>query len=168
MKFTPTLLFIVRGINLPNIDVYTGRLLGASDFSREHLIPKKFFRKAKHADHPFNVVPCHRHINNKRSDYRLGDLYVSRRLNSFDYEPVLLREDRSVGIVNRKRRVFYPSPSADKGMIARNCLRVLSEYDYLYDYFDQIVEEPTLLHIWKNYPDSNYERLLKNNFDKSK
>lgn len=168
MKFTPSLFFIMKGVVLPKIDVYTGKILAASDFSKEHLIPKKFFRQSKHANHPYNIVPCHRYINNRRADYRLGDLYITKRLNQFDYEPIYVNDEATVGIVNRKRRVFYPTPNADKGMIARNCLKVLNDYDYLYDYLDQIVEEPTLLHIWKNYPDSHYERLLKNNFDKSK
>lgn len=165
---TSTLLFIINGIKLPDIDVYTGKILNKCDLSREHLIPKKFFRRSQHANHPFNIVPCHRYINNRRSDFRLGDLYISKRLNSFDYEPIHVSSDLTVGIVNKKRRVFYPSPNANKGMIGRNCLIVLHSYDYLYDYLDQIIEDPTLLHVWKNYPESEYERLLKMHFDKSK
>jgi hypothetical protein len=36
----------------------------------------------------------------------------------------------------------------------------MQEYDYLYDYLDQIIEDPQLFDIWKNYPESDYEKQL--------
>lgn len=160
MRISQRILFRVRGIELPNIDIYTGRVLSIPNLSKEHLIPKKFFRNKKHANHPLNVVPCHKYINNQRSDYRFGDVYIDLSSNTYDYDPIHIGVDDSIGIINHRHRVFYPSHYADKGLIARNCLVVLDDHHYLYRYLDEIIEHPALFDIWRDlYPVvSKYER----------
>lgn len=161
--------------HFPKIDVYTGRLLEGRDYTKEHLIPKKFFRNKRHADHPFNIVPCHRRINNQRSSCKFGDLgLIFWRLQQQEetsplylhsmFPCTLLQDSDNItaGVLCKERRVFYPGCEADKGMIGRNCIMVMTEYPYLFDHFEDIVEDPMVFEVWKDIsPMSEYEKSLR-------
>lgn len=153
---------MVQGVHLPNIDVYTGELLKKKDFSKEHLIPKKFFRHGRDANNPWNIVPCHKYINNKRSDYKYGELFIKDPEQLYDIEPIYLKNNLIAGVINKKQRIFYPPLSSYKGMIARNSLILLNKYPYLYDYLSEIIEEPWIFEVWQTYPTCKYEEMLQN------
>jgi len=154
--------------NLPPIDVYTGNHLSKKAYSVEHLIPRRIFRNIEHANDLLNIVPCDGKVNQLRADYRFGDLdnlflneNVAKQLKLKDRH-FFLAKDRSgtvSGLVHRRLRTFYPSFDADKGLIGRSIIKMLTKYPYLYGYLDEIVDNPVTLSRWVMYPKTEFEMM---------
>lgn len=147
-----------NGRPLPPVvkDVYSGRLLHSKrNISVEHIIPRKFFIK-DHADDPRNIAFCDRTINSYRSDLKLGEQDYN---DATDWDIVTVPLPYG-GEINNKKRVYYPSGLADKGLLARSIIRMLFRYPYLYSYLDEIIDTPETLAQWSShYADkSPYEK----------
>lgn len=142
--------------SIPHIDVYTGGILTKKAYSVEHIIPRRMFVDKSHANDPINLVPCDIKVNRLRSDYKYGTdpnllFYPSENI------PILNAKKEFAGSMNRKRRIFYPSVSADKGLISRSIIGMLYKYPYLYRNLNDIVDSPNILFEWSLYPPSTFE-----------
>ena len=141
--------------HLPPIDVYTGLHLSKKHFSVEHIIPKRLFHERSHANDLINLAPCDRSTNHRRSDYRYGELDADV---SNEHDLLLSSRQEVAGFVNRRRRTFYPSTNADKGLISRSIIQLLHKYPYLYANLFDIVDHPNTLSKWSSqHPPSFYE-----------
>lgn len=142
--------------SLPHIDVYSGQLLSKKAYSIEHIIPKRMFINPSHANDPINLVPCDIKVNRLRSDYKFGT-DPNLTFHPSENIPVLNIKDEFVGSINRKRRIFYPSVTADKGLLSRSIMGMLYKYPYLYRNLNDIVDSPNILFEWSLYPLSSFE-----------
>lgn len=143
--------------SIPHIDVYTGNILSKKSYSIEHIIPKRMFTEKSHANDPINLVPCDMKINQLRSDYKFGT-DPNLTFNPSENIPILNAKEEFAGSINRKRRIFYPSVNADKGLISRSIIGMLHKYPYLYRNLNDIVDSPNILFEWSLYPLSNFEK----------
>lgn len=142
---------------LPKTDVYSGRHLCKGHFSREHIVPRRFFVNKKHADDPINIVPGDRHINSVRSDYRFGFPHKNN-IHDQDSVQVMNHKCEICGYINKRRRTFYPVERADVGILGRSITTMLEKYPYLYNHLLEIVDDPKTLHRWSCEPMSYFEQ----------
>jgi endonuclease I len=127
----------------PKIDIYTKTLLKPSVFTQEHIIPKRFFDNPKHANDLFNLAPTHLKINYMRSDLKFGNIDM---IQPHNLTQILI--PNPVAYIDRKKRIFYPTIIADKGLIARSIIEMLYKYPYLYTYIYDIIDHPETLWKW--------------------
>lgn len=128
--------FVMNLLWLPKIDIYTGLHLSRSRFSKEHIIPQRFFPHKKDADDLLNLAPADRFINSMRCDLRFG--YQKEEHIPYPF------------YIDRKKRTFFPSILADKGLISRSIIEMLHKYPYLYCYLNDIVDNTDTLWKWSN------------------
>lgn len=143
--------------HLPKIDLYTGNYLSKKQYSVEHIIPKRFFQERSHANDLLNLAPCDRMTNQLRSDYRYGHV-TTEIMQENDCMILKSQRDEVSGFLHRRRRTFYPSIHADRGLISRSIIQLLHRYPYLYAYLDDIVDRPDTLWQWSSYATSFYEQ----------
>lgn len=140
------LLFVMMNLlkYVPKIDIYTKTLLDQSVFTQEHIIPRRFFNNQKHANDIFNLAPTHLKINYMRSDLKFGNIDMIQPHNLTQ----ILIPNTTVAYIDRKKRIFYPTNIADKGLIARSIIEMLYKYPYLYTYIYDLVDNPETLWKW--------------------
>ena len=132
---------------LPKIDIYTKVGLHPSVFTQEHIIPKRFFISKKHADDLLNLAPTHKYLNGLRSDLKYGNL---KNKTNYDHLSTISKNKSIIAYIDRKKRIFYPTIIADKGLIARSLINMFYKYPYLYCYIDEIVDDPETIWRWSH------------------
>lgn len=142
--------------SLPPIDAYSGRRLNNKHFSCEHVIPKRHFLSRAHANDLLNLVPCDRHINNLRSDYKYGHPHAEH-IQHPSCKKIYNQHLDFCGFINTQSRTYYPPLDADLGMLGRSIKQLLFKYPYLYHNLLDIVDSPSTLAIWCMYPVSDFE-----------
>jgi hypothetical protein len=112
-----------------------------------------------HAHDLRNIAYCDRTINSYRSDLKLGDEDNDRyrQHENWDNHVVPMHQG---GEIDYKKRIYYPSNFADKGLLARSITRLLFRYPYLYSYLHEIIDYPETLAKWSSeYQEhSTYEK----------
>lgn len=125
--------------SLPLHDIYS-RNTSMNQITVEHIIPKKYFLNEKHANTYSNLAFTDIKNNQLRADYAFG------YFNPYN-----------ITTINHKTRTYYPSENADRGLIARSCIKMFTKYPYLYEHFNEIIKDPILLKLWCQYPVSLFE-----------
>lgn len=147
--------------SLPPQDVYTQRPLPPKHYSKEHLIPRRLFRRRAHADDLWNMAPCDRRVNGIRSNFRYGNPFSDHfdRLDPKSLRPVYDNADRLSGHIHPQTRTFYPADNADFGLLGRSILRMLWKYPYLHQHLYAIVDSRSTIVSWCTLPMTDFERL---------
>lgn len=168
----------MKRIRIP-IHVYNQMPLALNHFSREHLIPKRYFRHRLDSDHWKNIAPCDRYVNSVRKDYCVDDprKYVSIFLewqeeeNNYSRPHALLPtslkgfrmvtdgEGKASGLVNKDTRIFVPSPQADMGLVSRSMIFMFQRHSYVYkESFYKIIKNREILEYFAEMPESDLEK----------
>lgn len=142
------------------VNVYHGYMLPLHQTCYDYLISPEYFKTTHEANSIYNRVPCDLYTAMVRNGYAFGDLQHVSILKKNHLQSIYDIIGQCTGYIDPTHKIFYPSMTAQRGMVARGLLHLFHEHPYLYSHLPSIVADVNLLSDWKQYPITLYEKEL--------